>query len=183
GQGRVMGGAVLGPQEFIKDEIEMILRNLGPSLSPFNAWVLLKGLETLDLRVRAMAASTETIARMLEKHPRVTKVLHPMLDTFAQKELVARQMTGGGTVVTFQVDGGQAEAFAVMDALEIFDISNNLGDAKSLVTHPATTTHRRIGPEGRAAAGITDGTVRVSVGLEDVRDLVADLEQALTKLG
>jgi len=183
GQGRVMGGAVLGPQEFIKDEIEMILRNLGPSLSPFNAWVLLKGLETLDLRVRAMAASTETIARMLEKHPRVTKVLHPMLDTFAQKELVARQMTGGGTVVTFQVDGGQAEAFAVMDALEIFDISNNLGDAKSLVTHPATTAHRRIGPEGRAAAGITDGTVRVSVGLEDVRDLVADLEQALTKLG
>ena len=183
GQGRVLGGAVLGGQEFIKDEIEMILRNLGPSLSPFNAWVLIKGLETLDLRVRQMAANSEAVARMLEQHPRVTTVLHPLLDSFPQKDLVASQMTGGGTVVTLKLDGGQAEAFAFMDALEIFDISNNLGDAKSLVTHPATTTHRRIGPERRAAAGITDGTVRLSVGLEDVRDLIADLQQALDRLG
>lgn len=182
GQGRVLGGAVLGGQEFIKDEVEMILRNLGPTLSPFNAWVLLKGLETLDLRVRRMADNAEEIARFLEAHPRVTTVLHPLLDSFPQRDLVEKQMSGGGTVVTLKLDGGQTEAFAFMDALQVFDISNNLGDAKSLVTHPATTTHRRIGPEGRAAAGITDGTVRLSVGLEDVRDLVADLEQALARL-
>ena len=182
GQGRVLGGAVLGAPEVI-DEVESLLRTIGPSLSPFNAWVLLKGLETLSLRVTQMADNAETIARWLETQPRVTTVLHPLLDSHPQRELVAKQMTGGGSVVTLKIDGGQDEAFAFMDALTLFDISNNLGDAKSLVTHPATTTHRRIGPEKRAAAGITDGTVRLSVGLEDVRDLLADLEQALASLG
>ena len=182
GQGRVLGGAVLGAEEFITSEIEPILRNLGPSLSPFNAWVLLKALETLDLRVRQMATNSETVARALLHHPRIEQVLHPLLDSFPQRDLVAKQMTGGGTVITVKIAGGQREAFAFMDALEIFDISNNLGDAKSLVTHPATTTHRRIGPERRAEVGITDGTVRLSIGLEDVRDLIADLEQALDHL-
>ena len=182
GQGRVLGGAVLGRADYVA-EIVMLLRNLGPSLSPFSAWVLLKGLETLDLRVRRMAENAETVARFLESHPKVGTTIYPTLDSFPQKDLVAKQLTGGGTVVAIKLDGGQEEAFRFMDALEIFDISNNLGDAKSLVTHPATTTHRRIGPEGRAAAGITDGTVRFSIGLEDARDLVDDLEQALAQLG
>ncbi|GGD17815.1 O-succinylhomoserine sulfhydrylase [Nocardioides daphniae] len=181
GQGRVLGGAVLGRADYVA-EIVTLLRNLGPTLSAFNAWVLLKGLETLDLRVRRMAENAEAVARFLESHPKVGTTIYPMLDSFPQRELAAKQLTGGGTVVAIKLEGGQEEAFRFMDALEIFDISNNLGDAKSLVTHPATTTHRRIGPEGRAAAGITDGTVRFSVGLEDARDLVADLEQALAQL-
>ncbi|MFC6153398.1 O-succinylhomoserine sulfhydrylase [Nocardioides yefusunii] len=181
GQGRVLGGAVLGTVDYIA-KIEMLLRNLGPSMSPFNAWVLLKGLETLDLRVRRMAENAEAVARFLEAHPKVDTTIYPLLDSFPQKDLVAKQLTGGGTVVAVKLAAGQAEAFKFMDSLAIFDISNNLGDAKSLVTHPATTTHRRIGPEGRAAAGITDGTVRFSIGLEDSRDLIADLAQALEKL-
>ncbi|QCX27077.1 O-succinylhomoserine sulfhydrylase [Nocardioides jishulii] len=181
GQGRVLGGAVLGRSDYVA-EIVTLLRNLGPTLSAFNAWVLLKGLETLDLRVRRMAENAEAVARFLESHPKVATTIYPTLDSFPQKELADKQLTGGGTVVAIKLEGGQDEAFRFMDALEIFDISNNLGDAKSLVTHPATTTHRRIGPEGRAAAGITDGTVRFSVGLEDARDLVADLEQALARL-
>ncbi|MBE7323343.1 O-succinylhomoserine sulfhydrylase [Nocardioides sp. Y6] len=182
GQGRVLGGAVLGTKDYVA-QIVTLLRNLGPSLSPFNAWVLLKGLETLDLRVRRMAENAETVARFLESHPKVATTIYPTLDSFPQRELVAQQLTGGGgTVVAVKLDGGQEEAFRFMDALEVFDISNNLGDAKSLVTHPATTTHRRIGAEGRAAAGITDGTVRFSIGLEDSRDLLADLEQALARL-
>ena len=178
GQGRVLGGAVLGKAEYVA-EIETLLRNLGPSLSPFNAWVLLKGLETLTLRVTQMAKNAEAVARFLDAHPKVSTTIYPLLDSFPQKDLVAKQLTGGGTVVAIKLDGGQEDAFRFMDALQIFDISNNLGDAKSLVTHPATTTHRRIGPEGRAAAGITDGTVRFSIGLEDARDLIADLDQAL----
>lgn len=149
------------------------------SLSPFTAWVLVKGLETLQLRVEHMAASTLEIAGFLNGHPGVSRVWHPFLEAHPQHDLARRQMTGAGTVVTFEVPGGKPAAFAVMDALEIFDISNNLGDAKSLVTHPATTTHRRLGPEGRAAAGITDGVVRLSIGLEDVGDLITDLDQAL----
>lgn len=179
GQGRVLGGAVLGPAEFIDGPIEQLLRNIGPSMSPFSAWVLLKGLETLSLRVRHMAASTLAVAEFLSDHARVARVWHPFLESHPQHELATRQMTGGGTVVTFEVPGGKADAFAVLDALRTFDISNNLGDAKSLVTHPATTTHRRLGPEGRARAGITDGVIRLSIGLEDVRDLIADLDQAL----
>ena len=179
GQGRVLGGAVLGSREFIERPVEQLVRNLGMSLSPFNAWVLVKGLETLQLRVEHMAASTLEIAGFLNGHPGVSRVWHPFLEAHPQHDLARRQMTGAGTVVTFEVPGGKPAAFAVMDALEIFDISNNLGDAKSLVTHPGTTTHRRLGPEGRAAAGITDGVVRLSIGLEDVGDLITDLDQAL----
>ena len=179
GQGRTLGGAVLGTSEFINGPVKNLMRHTGPSMSPFNAWVLLKGLETLSLRVERMAASALEVARVLEAHPKVSRVIYPWLESHPQHELARRQMYGGGTVVTFEVVGGKAEAFKVMNCLEIVDISNNLGDAKSLITHPATTTHRRLGPEGRLAVGITDGVLRVSVGLEDVRDLVEDLERAL----
>ena len=179
GQGRVLGGAVLGAREFIDGPVQNLMRHTGPAMSPFNAWVLVKGLETMSLRVERMAASCLEVARFLEGHARVTRVVHPSLESHPQHELARRQMLGGGTVVTFELDGGKAEAFAVMNALEIIDISNNLGDAKSLVTHPATTTHRRLSPEARAAVGITDGVMRISVGLEDVRDLVDDLKRAL----
>lgn len=148
-------------------------------MSPFNAWVLVKGLETLSLRVEKQAASALAVARSLESHPRVTRVVYPWLESHPQHELARKQMSGGGTVVTFEVEGGKAEAFAVMNALRIVDISNNLGDAKSMVTHPATTTHRRLSPEARAAVGITDGTVRISIGLEDPADLIEDLTAAL----
>ena len=156
-----------------------LMRHTGPAMSPFNAWVLVKGLETLSLRVERMAASALEVAHVLEAHPSVKRVVHPFLESHPQHELAKRQMSGGGTVVTFELDGGKAEAFAMMNALKIIEISNNLGDSKSLVTHPATTTHRRLTPEARAAVGITDGVLRVSVGLEDVRDLVADLTRAL----
>ena len=179
GQGRVLGGAVLGPADYIDGPVRNLMRHTGPSLSPFNAWVLLKGLETMDLRVRRMAESSLAVAEALQAHPRVTEVIHPWLPDHPQHELARRQMSGGGTVVTFAIDGGKAEAFAVMNALRIVDISNNLGDSKSLITHPATTTHRRMGEEARAEIGITDATLRISVGLEAAEDLVADLQRAL----
>ncbi|MGZ4599123.1 O-succinylhomoserine sulfhydrylase [Oryzihumus sp.] len=179
GQGRTLGGAVLGTAEFINGPVRNLMRHTGPSMSPFNAWVLLKGLETLRLRVERMAASALEIARALEAHPRVSRVVYPWLESHPQHELARAQMLGGGTVVTFEVDGGKDEAFALMNALQVIDISNNLGDSKSLITHPATTTHRRLGEEARRRVGITDGVLRVSVGLEDVRDLVDDLVQAL----
>ncbi|HET7398687.1 MAG TPA: O-succinylhomoserine sulfhydrylase [Intrasporangium sp.] len=179
GQGRTLGGAVLGPKEFIDGPVQNLMRHTGPSMSPFNAWILLKGLETMSLRVERMAASALVVAKALEAHPRVTRVVHPFLPSHPQHELATRQMGAGGTVVTFELDGGKAEAFAVMNALEVVDISNNLGDSKSLITHPATTTHRRLTPEARASVGITDGVLRVSVGLEDVQDIVEDLTRAL----
>jgi O-succinylhomoserine sulfhydrylase len=179
GQGRVLGGAVLGPQKYIDEEVQLLMRHTGPSMSPFNAWVLLKGLETMRLRVGHQCASALRIAGWLEDHPRVTSVRYPFLPSHPQYELARRQMSAGGTVVTFEVDGGKEAAFAVLDRLRIVDISNNLGDTKSLVTHPATTTHRRLTAAARAAAGITDGVVRISVGLEDVEDLLEDLDQAL----
>ncbi|EWT01733.1 O-succinylhomoserine sulfhydrylase [Intrasporangium oryzae NRRL B-24470] len=179
GQGRVLGGAVLGPKEFIDGPVQNLMRHTGPSMSPFNAWVLVKGLETMSLRVERMAASALEVARTLEAHPRVRRVVHPFLESHPQHELAKRQMLAGGTVVTFEIDGGKDEAFALMNALQVIDISNNLGDSKSLITHPATTTHRRLAPEARAAVGITDGVLRVSVGLEDVRDLIDDLTRAL----
>lgn len=179
GQGRVLGGAILGPQDYIDGPVRNLIRHTGPSLSPFNAWVLLKGLETMDLRVRRMAESSLAVARALQEHPLVARVIHPWLPDHPQHELAQRQMSGGGTVVTFDVVGGKAEAFAVMNALRTVDISNNLGDSKSLITHPATTTHRRMGEEARAAIGITDATLRISVGLEAADDLVADLRRAL----
>ena len=179
GQGRTLGGAILGTAEFIGGPVKNLMRHIGPSMSPFNAWVLLKGLETLSLRVQRMAASALVLARALEAHPKVVRVIYPWLDSHPQHELARRQMYGGGTVVTFEVAGGKDEAFAVMNALQVVDISNNLGDAKSMITHPATTTHRRLGEAGRLAVGITDGVLRVSVGLEDVRDLGEDFERAL----
>lgn len=179
GQGRTMGGAVLGPKDFIDGPVQTLMRHTGPSLSPFNAWVLLKGLETMSLRVERQTSSALRIARWLQDQPAVGLVRYPFLESHPQHELARAQMTGGGTVVTFEVDGGKAGAFAVLDGLRCIDISNNLGDSKSLVTHPATTTHRRLGAAGRLAVGITDGIVRLSVGLEDPDDLMADLEQAL----
>ena len=155
------------------------MRHTGPSLSPFNAWVLVKSIETLALRVRHQAVSTLRIATWLEGQPAVERAWYPGLTSHPQADLAAHQMDGGGTVVTFEVPGGTPQAFAVLNALQIIDISNNLGDAKSLITHPATTTHRAIGPEGRAAMGIGDGVIRLSVGLEDVDDLLEDLEEAL----
>ena len=179
GQGRTLGGAVLGTSEFINGPVKNLMRHTGPSMSPFNAWVLLKGLETLSLRVERMAASALELARVLEAHPKIARVIYPWLRSHPQHELATKQMYGGGTVVTFELVGGKEEAFALMNALEIVDISNNLGDAKSLITHPATTTHRRLTPEARLAVGITDGVCRISVGLEDVRDLIEDFERAL----
>jgi O-succinylhomoserine sulfhydrylase len=179
GQGRTLGGAILGPAELIEGEVKTLMRNTGPSLSPFNAWILMKGLETLRMRVLHATASAEQIAGWLEQHPRVTWVRYPWLHSHPQHDLARRQMSGGGTVVTFEVDGGKEAAFGVLDRLGLVDISNNLGDTKSLITHPATTTHHRMGPEGRAQVGITDGLVRLSVGLEDVEDLLTDLDRAL----
>lgn len=183
GQGRVLGGAILGREGYIRGSVEPLMRHTGPSMSPFNAWVLLKSLETMRLRVDAQCTSALRIARHLEAHPRVAAVRYPHLPSHPQHDLAVRQMSAGGTVVTFAIDvpGGDAKdvAFAVLDALSLIDISNNLGDAKSLVTHPATTTHRRLSPDARAAAGITDAVVRLSVGLEDAEDLIADLDAAL----
>ena len=183
GQGRAMGGAVLGPREFIDGPVKNLVRHTGPSLSPFNAWILVKGLETMRLRVEHMHDSALAVARFLEGRAGVRRVLHPWLETHPQHELARRQMTGGGTVLTFEIEGGKAEAFALMNALELVDISNNLGDAKSLTTHPATTTHRRLTPEAREKVGIVEGTIRLSVGLEDPSDLIADLDRALTLAG
>ncbi len=182
GQGRVLGGAILGPKDYIDGPVKNLMRHTGPAMSPFNAWTLVKGLETLSLRVNKQAANALAFARALEGHPAVTSVIYPWLESHPQHELARAQMGGGGTVVTFVVDGGKKEAFSVMNALEIIDISNNLGDAKSLVTHPATTTHRRLTPEARAAIGITDGTIRISIGLEDVRDLIDDVTRGLDLL-
>ncbi len=190
GQGRVLGGAILGTADYVHGPVRTLIRNTGPSLSAFNAWVLLKGLETLSLRVRHQTASALALATWLEEQPAVTGVRYPYLPSHPQHALALAQQDGGGTVVTFGLrvpDGADpAEAtratFAVLDALRVIDISNNLGDAKSLVTHPATTTHRKLGPTGRAAVGIAESTVRLSVGLEDVADLRDDLAQALATL-
>ncbi len=181
GQGRVLGGAILGPKDYIDGGVQTLMRHTGPSMSPFNAWVLLKGLETMRLRVDAQCVAAERIARFLEAHPRVNSVRYPFLESHPQHDLAKRQMSAGGTVVTFEVDGGKAGAFGFVDALRVVDLSNNLGDAKSLATHPATTTHRRLSAQARQDAGITDGVVRISVGLENVEDLLEDLEQALAR--
>lgn len=179
GQGRTLGGAVLGTKDFIDGPVQTLMRHTGPSLSPFNAWVLTKGLETMSLRVARQTASALRIASWLESHQGVRRVRYPFLESHPQHALARRQMSGGGTVVTFEVEGGKAGAFQVLDALRCIDISNNLGDSKSLITHPATTTHRRLGESGRLAVGITDGIVRLSVGLEDPDDLILDLERSL----
>ncbi len=179
GQGRTMGGAVLGSRKYIKDQFEPFYRHTGPSMSPFNAWVMLKGLETLPLRVERMCENADRIARWLEARDGVRSVRYPGLESHPDHKLAQRQMSGFGTLVTFSLDGGKTRAFDVMNSLGLWDISNNLGDAKSLVTHPATTTHQRLKPEERAHLGISDGTIRLSVGLEDVDDLIEDLDAAL----
>jgi O-succinylhomoserine sulfhydrylase len=179
GQGRVLGGAVLGSRKWIDEVYQPFFRNTGPTLSPFNAWVILKGLETMALRVNAQSASAEAVAKFLESSPKISRCLYPSLASHPQQKLAMAQMSGGGTLVAFEVAGGKEGAFRMLNALRIVTISNNLGDTKSLATHPATTTHMRIGPEERGRLGITDGIVRLSVGLEDVRDLIDDLGQAL----
>jgi len=184
GQGRVLGGAVLGTEEYIMDELLPYIRNTGPSLSPFNAWVLTKSLETLGLRIKAHCDGAEQVAEALADHvgTKLKQVLYPTRDDHPQVGLAKKQMSGGGSVIAFELEGGKDEAFRLLNALELIDISNNLGDAKSLITHPATTTHQRIGPEARAELGISDGFLRLSVGLEDPRDLITDLSQALDKV-
>ena len=179
GQGRCLGGAVLGRRQWIEETLQPFIRNTGPAISPFNAWVLLKGLETLPVRLEAMCRSAARIADFLGAEPAVTRVLYPGRKDHPQHDLAMRQMSAGGTVVSFELAGGKDAAFRFMDALSLIDISNNLGDAKSLVTHPATTTHMRIGAAERARLGIGDGLVRLSVGLEDGRDLIEDLARAL----
>ncbi|HEY3911485.1 MAG TPA: O-succinylhomoserine sulfhydrylase [Stellaceae bacterium] len=179
GQGRSLGGAILASEKFVKDDLGTFYRHTGPSLSPFNAWLLLKGLETLELRVERQCRTAAAIARYLEAHPRITRVLYPGLPSHPQYELARRQMKDGGSLVCFDVAGGKEECFRFLDALRLVDISNNLGDAKSIVTHPATTTHSRLQPEARAELGIGDQLVRLSVGLEGEADLIADLDRAL----
>lgn len=179
GQGRVLGGAIVSTRKFKDELLKPFLRHTGPSISPFNAWVLLKGLETMKLRVEAQSAAARTIAECLAGMDGVTRVIYPHLDTHPQVRLAQAQMRMGGTMVTFEVEGGKKKAFDVLRHLALIDISNNLGDAKSLITHPASTTHRNIGAEARAMMGITDGMLRLSVGLEDVTDLLADMKQAI----
>ena len=179
GQGRCLGGVVLSSKAFIDEKFHNYFKQTGPSLSPFNAWVLLKGLETLPLRVDRHCASAAAIADFLADQPEVQRVFYPGRSDHPQHQLALKQMDGGGPMVTFEVKGDKKNAFRFMNALSIFKISNNLGDAKSLVTHPATTTHQRLSPEARAELGIFDNTIRLSIGLEDVRDLKADLDQAL----
>ena len=189
GQGRAMGGIILCKEDFLKDHLQIFLRNTGPAMSPFNAWVHLKSLETLDLRMREHCHNAAAIADFLATQKNVRHVLYPFReDPHAAKSnhpqiaLAKKQMSGGGGVVTFEVAGGKKEAFKVAKGLKLVDISNNLGDTKSLLTHPATTTHQRLAPEVRLAAGITDGMLRIAVGLEDPADICEDLAQALAKI-
>jgi O-succinylhomoserine sulfhydrylase len=179
GQGRVVGGAVLGRKNLVMEHVFPFLRTAGPSLSPFNAWVILKGLETLDLRVRAQSQAALELARWLEGHRAVERVYYPGLESHPQHALARRQQRAGGAVVSFEVKGGRAGAWRLIDSTRLVSITANLGDVKSTITHPASTTHGRITPEARAAAGITEGLVRVAVGLEALSDLKADLERGL----
>ena len=179
GQGRCLAGVVLCSEKFLNDHLQTYLRQTGPSISPFNAWVMLKGLETLGLRVERMQQSAAKLADVLADKAKITKVLYPYRADHPQAELARRQMRGGGTLVTFEVEGGKAGAFRLLNELKVVRISNNLGDAKSLVTHPATTTHQRFSPEARAEMGISDGMIRLSVGLEHADDLADDLLRAL----
>ena len=182
GGGRVLGGVILADEKFIADNVHTFLRQTGPSLSPFNAWVLLKGLETLAVRVERQSATAVKLADLIADHPKVTRVLYPGRADHPQHEIAKRQMQGGSTLVAFEVKGGQKGAFKVANALEVVRISNNLGDAKSLVTHPSTTTHQRLSEEVRLGLGITQGMLRLSVGLEDAEDLAEDLTRALDTL-
>jgi len=180
GQGRVMGGAIAGSKKLVGEPLTAYLRTAGPALSPFNAWVLLKGLETLEIRMVAQSAAALELARWLERHPKVARVHYPGLESHAQHALAKRQQRAAGAVLSFEVKGGRAAAWHVIDSTELVSITANLGDVKTTIIHPATTTHGRISPEARAAAGISDGLIRVAVGLEAVVDLQDDLERGLS---
>lgn len=179
GQGRCLGGAILCSEKFLTDYLQDFIRQTGPSLSPFNAWVMLKSLETLPIRVRAQSASAARVADHLAGLPGISRVIYCGRADHPQAEIVKKQMTGGGQMIAFEIEGGKDAAFKLQNALKIIKISNNLGDAKSIITHPPTTTHYRIGPEARAELGITDGMLRLSIGLESADDLAADLEEAV----
>ena len=179
GQGRTLGGAVLGKREVIQEGVFGFLRTAGPSLSPFNAWVMLKGLETLRIRMEAQSASALELARWLEQHPQVERVYYPGLPSHRQYELARRQQKGPGAILSFDVKGGKEAAWRVVDGTRLLSITANLGDTKSTITHPASTTHGRISPEARAAAGVGDGLLRIAVGLEAVADIKADLARGL----
>jgi O-succinylhomoserine sulfhydrylase len=179
GQGRVLGGIILCREDFLKDHLETFYRNTGPAMSPFNAWVHLKSLETLALRMREHCENAVRVAEFLAQQKKIVRVVYPFRPDHPQHDLARTQMEGGGGVVTFEVQGGKAGAYRVANALKLIDISNNLGDAKSLITHPATTTHQRLSPEARAGLGVTEGMMRLSVGLEDPEDICEDLAQAL----
>ena len=179
GQGRALGGVILCQEDFLKDHLQTFFRNTGPSISPFNAWIHLKSLETLDLRMRAHCEAATAVADFLGRHERVTRVLYPFRPDHPQHNLARAQMDGGGGVVAFEVGGGKKSAFRLANALKVIDISNNLGDAKSLITHPETTTHQKLTAQARAELGVTSGLLRLSVGLEDTADICEDLEQAL----
>jgi O-succinylhomoserine sulfhydrylase len=181
GQGRCLGGVILSSNDFIQEHIHTFLRQTGPAISPFNAWVLLKGLETLGIRVKSQTDSAAAIADALAKHPKVSRLIYPGRADHPQAATVKKQMRGGSTMIGFEVKGGKTAAFRTLNALKIACISNNLGDAKSIVTHPATTTHQRLTPEDRAELGISEGFIRYSTGLEHVEDLIDDLTAALDK--
>ncbi|MEY8831454.1 O-succinylhomoserine sulfhydrylase [Sedimentitalea sp. XS_ASV28] len=183
GQGRALGGIILGTRSFIRKTVEPYMKHTGGAMSPFSAWIMLKGLETMSLRVNAQAASALAIADALQGHDGLARVLYPGHPSHAQHDLCLSQMGKGGTVVSLDLKGSQAAAFRFLNALRIPKISNNLGDAKSIVTHPATTTHQRLSEDQRAELGITPGLIRFSVGIEDTDDLIADLRQALTAAG
>jgi O-succinylhomoserine sulfhydrylase len=182
GQGRVLAGAILGDEKWVTEELDPILRHTGPAMSPFVAWVVLKGMETLSLRVERMCNNAQKIADIIGAHPSVNFVRYPFRADHPQNELAQKQMKRGGTMVTFEVKGDKAGAFKFLNALEIVDISNNLGDAKSLATHPATTTHKNFEPAVQLSMGITQGLIRLSVGIEDIEDLIEDIKQALDKI-
>jgi len=181
GQGRCLGGMILGTEAFVAEHLHNFMRQTGPSMSPFNAWVLLKGLETLAVRVRAQTETAAAIAEALARHPKISRLIYPGRSDHPQAALAKKQMRAGSTLVGFEVKGGKAAAFRTLNALRLARISNNLGDAKSLVTHPATTTHQRLTPEARAELGISEGFVRFSAGLEHPDDLIEDLQVALEK--
>ncbi len=182
GQGRCLGGVILCKEDFLKDHLQVFFRNTGPSMSPFNAWVHLKSLETLDIRMQAHCANAQAVADFLAQQKKIARVLYPFRDDHPQAALARTQMAGGGGVVTFEVEGGKPAAYALENALKLIDISNNLGDTKSLITHPATTTHQRLSPEARLGLGVTEGMLRLSVGLEDAADLCEDIAQALAAI-
>ena len=181
GQGRVMAGAVAGSHEFMNEKLLPFQRNTGPNLSPFNAWVVLKGLETLDLRIRRQSENALLVGKFIEG--RVPVMLHPGLSSHPQHNLAARQMDACGPIFSFVLDGGRKQAHALLNALELVDISNNIGDSRSMMTHPASTTHHGVGPEGREAMGVGEGMIRMNVGLEDPQDIIADLDAALKAAG